>query len=163
MERRAWFNDVPGSGDDEVVQLHLGWEPARCDLADLEVELEEWVGDELACSRRLGLGATALGERQGPDKAIVSLSTLGRGVAHSARLHDRDGRLLDVTNRSKLFEQVSQSMRSSIGGTDCVSEQTITEGEMQTPTVAQLLERFDLVAREYRRLLEGRPGIARRQ
>jgi hypothetical protein len=160
IERRAWFNDVRGGGDYELFELHLGWEPARCDLADLEVELEEWVGDEVAYARRLALGDIQLGDRQGADTAIVSLPTLGRGVAHSARLHDRDGALLDVTNRSKLIEQASLTMQFSVAGSDDATEQTIKVGKAVTPTAAQRLERFDTVERQYRDLLE--EGLAER-
>ncbi len=159
LERRAWFNDVRGSGDFELYELHLGWEPERCDLAELEVELEEWVGDELAHSRRLALGETELGEREGAEKAIVSLPTLGRGVGHSARMHHRDGSLLDVTNRSKLVEQIDMKLQFSVSGGE-PAEQRITAGHLYTPTVDERVERFDSVERQYRELLEA--GLAGR-
>jgi hypothetical protein len=56
MERRAWLADPRGSGDYESFNPHIRWDPGRCDLADLQVELEEWEGEELAYSRRLDLG-----------------------------------------------------------------------------------------------------------
>ncbi|MEA2186748.1 MAG: hypothetical protein QOK16_1759 [Solirubrobacteraceae bacterium] len=65
LERRAWFDDVKGDGDYNLYELHVGLEPERIDVADLEVELEEWAdGGELANSRRLLLVNSTLAPAQ---------------------------------------------------------------------------------------------------
>ena len=130
LERRAWFNDVRGDGDFNLYELHVGREAGRIDIADLEIELEEWTGVELAASRRLLLGELALGKRAGETRITIALPTLGRGMAHSARLYDRDGALLDRTDRSKLIGDARE-----------------------TPTLADRLQRMQSVENDYRGLL----------
>lgn len=161
MERRAWFNDIRGSGDFDLYELHVGWEPERCDIEDLEVELEEWVGDELAYARRVALSDLEIGDTGGATSVVVSLPTLGRGVSHGARLHHRDGTLLDVTKRSHLIQQINLEINIRAGGSEEVSAtEHVSVGKVVRPTVSDRLERFEVVERQYREMLEA--GLSER-
>ena len=154
LERRAWFNDVKGDGNFNLYELHLGLEPGRIDVADIEVELEEWAdGGELTNSRRLLLGELDLGARAGEERVLVALPTLGRGLAHEARLYDRDGLLLDRTQRAKLIERVvaTGTVQDADGGSAPVRFEA---GEKVTPGLAERLDRLDQLEQEYRDLLE---------
>jgi len=154
LERRAWFDDVKGDGTFNRYELHIGLEPDRIDIADLEVELEEWAnGGELTNSRRLLLGDLDLGSRAGLKRVVVSLPTLGRGLAHEARLYDRDGVLLDRTQRSKLAERIIARGRV-VAPDGSSATTTFTAGEHVTVGVAERLERLDQLERDYRELLE---------
>lgn len=160
MERRAWLIDARGSGDYENFDLHIGWDPGRCDLAELEVELEEWEGDELAYSRRLALGEIELPGRQTANRGVLSLPTLGQRLRHAARLHDRDGALLDVTAPHWLIEQIHFALDVGVEGSNQTSRSTFRVGEPYTPTIRERIERFDRAEREYREWLE--KGLAGR-
>ncbi len=154
LERRAWFDDVKGDGTFNLYELHVGLDPGRIDVADLEVELEEWAdGGELTNSRRLLLGDLDLGARAGQTQVLVGLPTLGRGLAHEARLYDRDGVLLDRTQRSKLVEQVTGTGRVS-GPGGASGTINFTAGQKVTTTVTERLDRLDQLEQDYRELLE---------
>ena len=154
LERRAWFDDVKGDGEFNLYELHVGLEPERVDIADLEVELEEWTDSgDLANSRRLLLGDLDIGSRVGQRRVVVALPTLGRGLAHEARLYDRDGVLLDRTQRAKLVERVIATGRFSTDS-GATATQTFVAGEVLTPTVQQRLDRLDELEESYRALLE---------
>lgn len=154
MERRAWLADARGSGDYENFNLHVRWEPERCDLADLQVELEEWEGDELAYSRRLDLGDIELPDRETGDRSVLSLPTLGRRLRHAARLHHRDGALLDVTAPHWLVEQMNFTLDVGVEGSEHRGRTTTTLGEPFSPTAQERIERFDRAEREYREGIE---------
>lgn len=152
LERRAWFDDVKGDGDFNMYELHIGLEPKRVDVADLEVELEEWANGELTNSRRLLLGDLDLGVRAGVTRVLVSLPTLGRGFAHEARLFDRDGALLDRTQRSKLVERIVVEGRVSNGGS--TGETSLAVGEKVIPDIDARLQRLDRLEDDYREMLK---------
>lgn len=154
MERCAWLIDARGSGDYENFDLHIGWDPARCDLADLEVEFEEWEADELAYSRRLDLGEIELPGRESGNRGVLSLPTLGQRLRHAARLHDRDGTLLDMTAPHWLVEQMHFTLEVGVEGSDQKSKTTTKLGEPYSPTARERIERFDRAEREYREWLE---------
>jgi len=153
LERRAWFDDVKGDGDFNLYELHVGLEPDRIDIADLEVELEEWADGELANSRRLLLGELGLGARAGEQRVLVALPTLGRGLAHEARLYDREGTLLDRTQRSKLVERIISTMRVAAENGQTALH-TFTAGEKVVPAVTERLDRLDRLEQDYRDLME---------
>jgi hypothetical protein len=159
LERRAWFNDVRGDGVFNRYQLHIGIEPDRVDLAELEVELEEWDGDDLVNCRRLRLGDLKLGQRAGAARFVVSLPTLGRKLAHEARLYDREGTLLDRTQRSKLVEQMTAKSHVVGQGGDVASHE-FTIGKRVDIGLAERLDRFDRLDEDYRQML--REGLEER-
>lgn len=160
MERRAWLADARGSGDYEHFNLHVRWDPERCDLADLQVELEEWEGDELAYSRRLDLGDIELTGRESGDRGMLSLPTLGQRLRHAARVHHRDGALLDVTAPHWLVEQMHFTLDVGVEGSEHRGRTTTRLGEPYTPTASERIERFDRAEREYREWIE--QGLAGR-
>lgn len=159
MERRAWIAGAHGSGDYETFKVHIRWDPTRCDLADLEVELEEWEGAELAYSRRLSLGDIELPGRDTGDRGTLDLPTLGRRIRHGARLHHRDGALLDITAPHWLVEQINFTFSVRAEGAD-TGTTTSFQGENYEPTATERIERFDRAEREYREWLE--KGLAGR-
>jgi hypothetical protein len=152
LERRAWFNDVRGDGNFNRFELHVGIEPERIDISELEVELEEWDGEELVNSRRLALGDLKLGQRAGKDRFLVGLPTLGRGFAHEARLYDREGALLDRTQRSRLVERIEAKARYG-GPGGAVANQKFTIGERVEAALLERLARFDQLDEDYRQML----------
>lgn len=158
LERRAWFNDVAGDGQFVNYLLQVGLEPDRVDVADLEVTLEEWASDELANARRLDLGDLDVGERAGLLQVTVALPTLGRGLAHAALLHDRDGARLDMTQRSKLLQQVRVTVQIDAEGE--VADQSFTVGKKLNVEVFERLERLRTLEDAYRDLLQA--GLAAR-
>lgn len=153
LERRAWFNDVRGDGAFKRYELHVGIEPERVDVSELEVELEEWSGDEVVNSRRLALGDLKLGQRAGADRFLVSLPTLGRGFAHVARLYDREGALLDRTQRARLVERMVGKARYR-GPHGAVGTQEFEIGERVDVGLEERLARFDRLDEDYRQMLQ---------
>lgn len=159
LERRAWFNDVRGDGAFDRYQLHIGIEPEQIDVSELAVELEEWSGEELVNVRRLALGDLKLGQRAGADRFLVALPTLGRGFAHAARLYDREGVLLDCTQRAHLVERMVG--RGKVRGPDgAVATQHFSVGERVEVGLGERLARFDRVEDDYREML--REGLEER-
>jgi hypothetical protein len=158
LERRAWFNDVRGDGTFNRYELHVGIEPDRADISQLEVELEEWSREELVNSRRLRLGDLKLGQRAGTSRFLVSLPTLGRQLAHVASLYDREGALRDRTQRAPLVEQLVAKGELTLDG--ATTSQEITIGERVATGLARRLNRFDQLDEDYRQML--REGLEER-
>lgn len=108
LERRAWLSDLAGDGPAfEALQVHIGWDPARIDLTDLVVDLEQLVNGELVNQLRAPLEDTAIsdGVRQA-GACITSLPTVGRGTASRVSLTTREGALLDRIGPHPLVESV---------------------------------------------------------
>jgi hypothetical protein len=159
LERRAWFNDVRGDGGFNRYELHVGIEPDRIDVSELEVELEEWDGEDLVNCRRLRLADLKLGQRAGATRFLVSLPTLGRRLAHEARLYDREGALLDRTQRSHLVERMIARGRL-VGPSGKVARHEFTVGKQVEVGLEERLARLDQLDEDYRQML--RKGLEER-
>lgn len=110
MERRAWFNGVRGEPELTTFLLDIGLEPARIDISDLEVTLDEWVEEELVYSRRVRLEEVPIDHARDEPAVQVRVPALGPRVRRAARLHHRDGTLLDRTSRFHVVESVEVSI-----------------------------------------------------
>jgi len=116
FERRAWLASQKLRPEDDLYQVEVGLEPDRIDLADLELDVEEWLGENLIFGEHLRLEDTDLREvlpvlyDPPQDKELelgVSLPTLGRGMRRVVRLVSRNGALLDEWEAFNLVESVS--------------------------------------------------------
>lgn len=111
LERRAWFNRLSGGESLETFDLHIGLEPSRIDVADLNVTLDEWIDDELVTSQQVSLDSMAIDDVRGSQNIVVHLPTLGPKVQRSTRLHDRAGTLLDCSaDRFRIVERIGLSV-----------------------------------------------------
>jgi hypothetical protein len=101
LERRAWFNGLQFDPDSGTYAARIGIDEVRLNRADLEIDFEEYVSGDLAAARRLSLGDIPLPTSAIPagSELVVQLPTLGSGVGRQVRLFDRDGLLLDASDR----------------------------------------------------------------
>jgi hypothetical protein len=111
----------------------------------------------LASARRLRLGDLDLPAAREPVDGLlqvdVRVPTLGTGVARQVRLYDRDGLLLDATDRLWTLEQINMTI-SSPG-----SSRAVTIGDAHPPDLLGRLQAADTADERYRQLLEaGLPG-----
>jgi hypothetical protein len=84
----------------------------------------------------------------GPNMCVV-LPTIGTNVAHGARLRDRDGVLLDMTDSHYLLEHVS--IKLIAGGKE--SEISVGERRLQ-PSLVERASRVKEVTEQYRKWFE---------
>jgi hypothetical protein len=154
LERRAWI--VKGRRlreDPSLYLIELGLDEGRIDRADLVLDLEEYVDDTLAVARRLPLADLALPDDPSTPSEVLRLDvrvpTLGSGVARQIRLYDRDGLLLDATDRSWTVEQINLTV--DVGGYQIRS----TVGSAQVPDLTERLQATDLAQDRFRALMEG--------
>ncbi|MDQ2740204.1 MAG: hypothetical protein M3Y35_16640 [Actinomycetota bacterium] len=160
LERRAWLHAIHvDSAAHDTYVIGVALEEDRVGLADLEIDLEEYLDGNMAAARRLRLGDTALPSTPlaaGSQLARVDvrLRTVGPGAFRQVRLIDRDGLLLDTTDRSPVVEQINIQIK--VGGAPA---HTVRVG---SPVAVGLLERLTLadeVQAAYNKLLEdGLPG-----
>jgi hypothetical protein len=142
FERRAWLAGQKLDPENELFAISIGLEPERAELADLELEVQERVGEEVIFAEHVRLEDTDLGEvlpmlyaAVSDDKkrqVVVNLPTLGRGIARSVRLTHRDGVLLDERNSMNLAETISFTL-------------TVNGAEQPPVTVGETRDRQDLV------------------
>jgi hypothetical protein len=144
FERRAWIQGQRPHFDEKRYEVKIGLEPDRVDPADLEVELEETMDDELLKSIRLSLEDMDLRSesidmyrQRGKiehTELPVKLPSIGRKVRRSLRLFHRDGHLLDLWPDYVIAETVRLGI--SVDG----SEPTYhTIGEVVTRSSADYL------------------------
>jgi hypothetical protein len=152
LERGAWLAEVQAIPESGTVSVSLGLDETRVNLADLELDIEEYEIGELVGARRLRLGEVALpGRALAPDETVtVELPTLGPGLHRQVRLFDRDGSLLDATDRMPMVEQVTMRIDTSPG-----HGRTVVVGGMHSLTLNERLARADRSEQQYRELLEG--------
>lgn len=156
FERRAWLARQKLRPEDELYDVVLGLEPDRIELADLELEVEERVNDELVIAERLRL--EDVDNRESHDGALVSVSlpTLGRQVKRAVRLHDREGRLLDAWEPFNIVEKIGMTM--SVNGHE---QPTTWTGDLRdAPDLVELLGATERVRAQYSALRQG--GLAER-
>lgn len=94
----------------EFFLVHLGWDSALIDPADLEVTHEELLDGELVHSTRLRLEDLDLSAIAGKDACTVRLPSVGRRVAHGVTLSTVDGELIDRSGPYPLVERVEMTL-----------------------------------------------------
>jgi hypothetical protein len=138
FERRAWLAGQRLVPENDLYTVQIGIDPDLAELADLEIEVEEHIGDELVLGERLLIEDTDIREAQrvlyGPKPTTgrleigVALPTLGRGVKRSVHLYHRDGTLLDEWLSFNLVERMTMTMTVNGG-----EQPPITIGERRGP------------------------------
>lgn len=146
FERRAWLNGQHLRPDEDIYDVQIGLEPDRVELADLELDVEERVGEETVVSERLRLEDVDLRDvedalhaekpsRTGRPAVTVALPTLGRRTKRTVRLHHRDGSMLDDWPPFHLVESIGMTME--VNG---ARQPTVWSGERrEAPDVVELL------------------------
>jgi len=159
MQRDAWISNIRAEPDaDHVFKIAIGHDPTRVSLADLELDLEEYAHGDLIGARRVRLGDVMLPELpEGIDEPVIGvcLPTLGPGLHRQVRLYDRDGLLLDTTDRLPMVEQVKVDVQVE-GGIPF----TITVGNAPIVALLDRLARADETDQAYDDLLAA--GLAGR-
>lgn len=112
LERRAWIDDVRGGDRLESFDVHIGLDPDQVALWELELELEERMGEEMIYSRRVRLDELRLPDLPATETvhAVTALPTLGYGVRRRVSLRHFDGDLLDLTSEFNIAERVETSV-----------------------------------------------------
>jgi hypothetical protein len=138
FERCAWLASQRLVPEHDLYTVQIGIEPDRCDLADLEIEVEEQIDEDLVIAEHLRLEDTDIRETlrvlYGPQPTTgrleigVALPTLGRGVKRSVRLYHRDGMMLDAWQSFNIVESISINM--IVDGSE---QRPITIGERRGP------------------------------
>jgi len=138
FERRAWLAGQRLVPENDLHTVQIGIDPDRAELADLVLEVEEHISDELVLGERLLIEDTDIREAQrvlyGPKPKSgrleigVGLPTLGRGVKRSVHLHHRDGTLLDEWPSFNLVESMTMTM--TVNGSE---QRPIAIGEKRGP------------------------------
>lgn len=107
-ERRAWLGELRGTEDMDQLTVTLAWEPDRIDIAELELQLEEYLDDgELVHTARVVLEDLDTEEVHDTGFCRVQLPTLGAKLCHGVSLATREGELLDRRGPYPLVEQVT--------------------------------------------------------
>jgi hypothetical protein len=162
FERRAWLATQRLDQENDLYRVEVGLEPERVELMDLEIEVEESIGDELVFAEHLRLEDTDLGQTQkilyGPRptngrrlEVGVALPTLGRGVKRSVRLVHRDGVLLDEWQSFNIVESISVSL--AVNG---AQQKPNTIGETRgAQDLVELLGAVERVRKQYADLRRG--------
>jgi hypothetical protein len=149
LQRRAWLIEVRGGDELETFEVHVGLDPERVDIADLEIEYEETLRSDVVLNQRVRLEDVDLASVRGAPAVRVDLPTMGTKVAHAVRLHDRDGVLLDMTDPHYLVESIGITLVA--GG----HESEIVVGKRRpTPTLVERAERVDHVIEQFRAWFE---------
>jgi hypothetical protein len=161
FERRAWLVSQRLEPEDDLYKVEIGLESDRVELMDLEIEVEEQVGDELVFAERLRLEDTDLSgvedalygppPTEGRLELGVALPTLGRGMKRSVRLTHRDGMLLDEWQSFNIVESISINL--AVKGAE---QKPIAIGETRGPQdLVGLLGAVQRVRRQYADLRRG--------
>lgn len=110
MERRAWLGGqhLDVAGHLYEVMIHL--EPERAELAELELDIEERVGEEVVVAERLRLEDLDLRDVEDQPRITVRLPTLGRKVKRAVRLYHRGGEMLDEWQPFNIVEAIGLTL-----------------------------------------------------
>lgn len=156
LQRQAWITGLHVQHDPGLFAIGLGIDESRISLADLEIDLEEYADGDLASARRIRLGDLALPPgpvAAGKDVTVV-LPTLGPGLQRQVRLFDRNGLLLDATDRLAMVEKID--IEGTVAGGQPFR---VTVGQRNAVGLLDRLKRADQSDAAYRALLEaGLPG-----
>ena len=149
-ERRAWIHEARGTGGFESFVADLGWDPARIDVADLEVTHVERLGRETVLSTRIRLEDVDLADVRASGRCSIQLPTIGRKVTHEVLLHTAEGELLDRSGPYPLLERIISTMTVD-GHTLKPNVYGITD---PAPGLEARLERRDRLEAELQALLQ---------
>jgi hypothetical protein len=143
MERRAWLAAIRAQPDPAPYLISIGFDPTRIMLSDIEVDLEEYAGGDLIEARRLRLKdlklpATTSIPSATDVVAIMALPTLGPGLQRQVRLYDRDGLLLDGSDRFWTAEQIDVTLKAN--------EATSISIKVGTAAIVEFEERLERAA-----------------
>jgi hypothetical protein len=158
LERRAWITDLRGEPGSEQFQVGLGFDDARISLAELELDLEEFVDGDLIAARRLRLADIALptGPLGPGEQVVVGMPSVGPRLHRQVRLYDRDGVLLDISDRLPTIEKIEIVGIVTPGGDELKG----SAGGLAPVALLDRLRRSDAAAEAYKQLLED--GLAGR-
>lgn len=154
LETRAWLTEIRGNPGFITFDVGIGLDMSRVSLADLELSLEEYLRGDLVSARRIRLGDIEL--PAAAPSVSIRLPTLGSGLQRRVRLFDRDGVLVDATNRLSMVEQI----QASFSLLDTSETTTVTVGSIQNLDLVQRLQRADEAENQFTTLLER--GLANR-
>lgn len=108
LERRCWINQVRLDPENDLFGVELRRDTLP-DFGDLEIELEEWIDDELVISEVLRLEEVDLTPIEDSPTGWLHLPTIGRGAKRRLRLGTREGNPLDQRRPFNLVESFSIS------------------------------------------------------
>jgi hypothetical protein len=149
-ERRAWLRDSRGEGEFKRYIVEVGWDPARVDIADLEITHIERMNLDTVLAHRIRLEDLETGDVADAGTALIELPTLGRGVTHELIVSTIDGEVLDRSGPYPIVERVELTME--INGE---RQAPIISGITEPPPDLQVrIERREEVARELQELIE---------
>jgi hypothetical protein len=158
LERRAWIVTGRRSKEDpEIYLVQLGLDEERIDIADLELDVEEYLAGELVAARRIRLADLELpATSTTPGQLLqicVRLPSIGASVSRQIRLYDMDGLWLDGTDRVGTVEQINLTIDFGTSRTQT------TIGHAERPDLTARLRSTDAVEKRFRSMLEaGLPG-----
>jgi hypothetical protein len=151
LERRAWFNGLKYNPDKGTFDIRLGIDEARVNRADLEIHLEEYLDGDLAAARRIDLGEIPMPSDviTASKELVVPMPTIGSGAGRELKLFDRDGLLLDSSDRAMSME--GYLVKFSVSG---VGEMSFGKNYAKNLTLLERLGVLDEVESAYRKWLE---------
>jgi hypothetical protein len=153
LQRQAWLMGTRMSEDWRYLTIKLGLDPDHVYAADLEVDVQEFVGTEAVFSRRTRLDELALPDVAGATNLSLTLPSLSRGVKRMIQLYHRDGTLLDRTDSVATVEQVIVEATYTLPGGGSTT-QTITVGDKKEIPLVARLDEIGEARRAYQSLLE---------
>ena len=155
LERRAWLAGIRADPGADLFAIRLGIDESRVSIADLELDVEEYSAGDLASDRRIDLGDLKLPGPVPAGRGVeVVLPSLGPGLERRVRLYDRDGVLLDATDRFAILEQINLTMTAGDTAT------SVQVGRSGPVSLTSRLEKADQAEAAYRKMLE--EGLAGR-
>lgn len=138
MTRQAWLETLFWDREQQRFQCLIGLEPTRTDPMDLVLTLEEWVQEELVYAETVSFEQLPdIDRNRGQSVLRVSRPTLGTQVRRQLRLYDREGNLLDATNRFWVIEGITLDLHVQTNG----AQISIPVQIGQLPLVPSVLER----------------------
>lgn len=150
VERRAWLAGHRLLKDGHFV-VDLALDPERVELADLELVVEERADGETIWSGRLRLEDMDLTNCLDESRVSLTLPSIGwGGVQRLARLHHRDGTLLDAWRPFMLLESIHMTMTvTSPDGQNAHSRTHVIGRDGPDLVLVDLLAAAERVKREF--------------
>lgn len=150
ISRKAWLARVEYKRDIRQIHVWIRLESVRVDPYALELEVREYVDNDLADSRRLRLADVRLPARV-RGRLFVHLPTLGRQLQRTIRLLHRDGELLDERVGFNFIERMEVGMGFGEGAPPTA----VRVGDWdESPSLPERLGNLDWIDDEYRKWLE---------
>lgn len=156
MERRAWLGGQRLDAVGHLYELMIHLEPERAELAELELDIEEWVGEEVVVAERLRLEDLDLRDVEDQPRITVQLPTLGRKVKRAVRLYHRDGEMLDEWQPFNIVEAIGLTLT-----VDGAEQPTTWIGDRREgPELVELLGAAERVRAQFAEMRRG--GLVQR-